>query len=175
LGVVPVLRSGWAMTDVQGYPRHDEPTRRAQWGGGVGSERPGRLGPMTNDRQTSHEPHDTVLIVDDHDGFRALARKLLEAAGFIVTEAANGTDAAEAAGRARPMLVLVDVQLPDINGFEVARRIARQAAHPIVVLTSTRDASDYGEQVASSPAAGFLPKEQLSAAALRRYLTGDPT
>jgi two-component system, NarL family, nitrate/nitrite response regulator NarL len=123
---------------------------------------------MTDNRQPS------VLVVDDHDGFRAFARKLLEAAGFVVSEAASGTEATKVANRVRPTLVLLDIGLPDVDGFEVARRIV--AAHkegPIVVLTSTREASDYGAQVTSSPAAGFLPKEQLSGGALRGYLTGN--
>src|ERR1700685_3541805 len=104
---------------------------------------------MTDDRRPS------VLIVDDHDGFRAFARKLLEAAGFAVTEAATGAEATEMAWTTRPALVLLDIQLPDIDGFEVARQIAAPHERPIVVLTSTREAADYGEQVTTSPAAGF--------------------
>jgi CheY-like chemotaxis protein len=122
---------------------------------------------MANDRRPS------VLIVDDHDGFRAFARKLLEAAGFSVTEAASGAEAMKVADRVRPMLVLLDIGLPDIDGFEVARQL--EEAHQedlIVVLTSTREASDYGAQVTTSPAVGFLPKEQLSGFALRDYLVG---
>jgi len=111
-----------------------------------------------------------ILIVDDHDGFRAFARVMLEADGFTVTEAATGAEATEAARMARPGLVLLDIQLPDFDGFEVARRLAGQAGGPVIVLTSTREASDYGSRITSSPAAGFLPKDQLSGAALRRFL-----
>jgi CheY-like chemotaxis protein len=119
----------------------------------------------------------SILIVDDHDGFRTFARGMLEAAGFTVAEAATGAEAAETARSVRPGLVLLDIQLPDFDGFEVARRLAAQAGEaaqagsPVIVLTSTRDASDYGSRITSSPAAGFLPKDQLSGAALRRFLT----
>jgi two-component system nitrate/nitrite response regulator NarL len=116
-----------------------------------------------------------ILIVDDHDGFRAFARSMLEADGFIVMEAANGAEATEAARIIRPGLVLLDIQLPDSDGFEVARRLAGHAGAPVIVLTSTREASDYGGRITSSPAAGFLPKDQLSGVALRRFLTRDPT
>ena len=118
----------------------------------------------------------SILIVDDHDGFRTFARSMLEAAGFTVAEAATGAEAAEAARSVRPGLVLLDIQLPDFDGFEVARRLAAQAGgaaqagHPVIVLTSTRDASDYGSRITSSPAAGFLPKDELSGAALRCFL-----
>lgn len=122
---------------------------------------------MTNEHRLS------VLIVDDHDGFRALARKLLEVAGFEVAEAASGAEATRMARSVRPALVLLDIQLPDIDGFEVARQLARGNEGLVVVLTSTREASDYGEQVTASPAAGFLPKDELSGAALHRYLPGN--
>ena len=115
------------------------------------------------------------MIVDDHDGFRTFARGMLEAAGFTVAEAATGAEATEAARTVRPGLVLLDIGLPDFDGFEVARRLAALAEEtaPVVVLTSTRDARDYGGRIAASPAAGFLPKDQLSGAALRRFLARD--
>jgi CheY-like chemotaxis protein len=123
------------------------------------------------------QPSAAILIVDDHDGFRAFARGMLEAAGFTVAEAATGAEATEAARTFRPRLVLLDIQLPDFDGFEVARRLAAGPAGdppPVVVLTSTREACDYGGRIAASPAAGFLPKDQLSGAALRRFLAQDP-
>src|ERR1700722_5810886 len=115
-----------------------------------------------------------ILIVDDHDGFRAFARAMLGAAGFTVTEAATAAEATEAAARVRPSLVLLDIQLPDFDGFEVARRLTARPGGPVIVLTSTREASDYGGRITASPAAGFLPKDQLSGAALRRFLPPDP-
>lgn len=108
-----------------------------------------------------------ILVVDDHDGFRAFARHLLEKGGFTVSEAACGAEAVEVARMVMPRLMLVDIQLPDFDGFEVARLLAGAEDAPVIVLTSTREASDYGGQVAASPAAGFLPKDELSDAALR--------
>jgi len=122
------------------------------------------------------QPSAAILIVDDHDGFRAFARRMLEAAGFTVAEAATGAEATEAARTVRPGLVLLDIQLPDFDGFEVARRLAATPGEdktPVVVLTSTREARDYGGQIAASSAVGFLPKDQLSGQALRRFLARD--
>src|SRR5580692_11304041 len=99
---------------------------------------------------------------------------MLETAGFTVAEAATGAEATEAARIIRPRLVLLDVQLPDADGFEVARQLADQQHGPVIVLTSTRDASDYGGRVAASPAAAFVPKDQLSGAAMRRFLAPSP-
>jgi CheY-like chemotaxis protein len=121
------------------------------------------------------QPAEAILIVDDHDGFRSFARGMLEAAGFTVAEAATGAEATETARTVRPGLVLLDIGLPDFDGFEVARRLAAVAGDlaPVVVLTSTREARDYGGRIAASPAVGFLPKDQLSGAALRRFLAPD--
>jgi DNA-binding NarL/FixJ family response regulator len=120
-----------------------------------------------------------VLIVDDHDGFRAWARVLLERAGYaVVGEAADGAAAVRAACRTRPQLVLLDVQLPDTDGFALAQRLCAERWSPAVVLTSTRDASDYGERLERSCAVGFLPKDEVSAEALGRLLgarAGPPT
>jgi CheY-like chemotaxis protein len=115
-----------------------------------------------------------ILVVDDHDGFRAFARAMLEQAGFTVAEAATGAEATEAARSIRPRLVLLDIQLPDFDGFEVARRLAGHGDGLVIVLTSTRDASDYGGKIAASPAAGFVPKDELSGVALRAFLAERP-
>ena len=107
----------------------------------------------------------TVLVVDDHAGFRSRARLLLEAEGFeVVGEAGDGESAVSAAARLRPDIVLLDVQLPDTDGFEVAARItgANGRPAPAVVLVSSRDWSDSPELIARSGAVGFLPKDQLS-------------
>jgi DNA-binding NarL/FixJ family response regulator len=112
-----------------------------------------------------------VLIVDDHAGFRTQARSLLVAAGYeVVGEAEDGRSALVAVGELRPDVVLLDVQLPDIDGFEVARALHEEPAPPAIILVSSRDASDYGGQVARSPARGFVPKIDLSARALATLL-----
>jgi DNA-binding NarL/FixJ family response regulator len=116
----------------------------------------------------------TLLIVDDHAGFRSLARRLLTSGGFeVVGEATGGHQAIAAVRELRPDVVLVDVQLPDIDGFEVTARLADGGAGPVVVLTSTRDRADYGERVERCGARGFIPKAELSGAALQALLGGD--
>jgi len=109
----------------------------------------------------------TVLIVDDHDGFRESARALLEAEGFaVVGDAADGVAALAAALRLRPDVVLLDVQLPDVDGFTVADRLAALSEPPRVVLISSRDAAAYGPRLDAAPACGFLAKRELSGASL---------
>jgi DNA-binding NarL/FixJ family response regulator len=116
----------------------------------------------------------TLLIVDDHSGFRSLARRLLEAGGFdVVGEAATGQAAVAAVRELRPDVVLLDIQLPDIDGFEVTARLADGGTGPVVVLTSTRDRADYGERVERCGARGFIPKVELSGAAVQAFLGGD--
>jgi len=109
----------------------------------------------------------TVVIVDDHPGFRSSARALLEAAGFeVVGEAEDGVSALAAVDRLRPRIVLLDIQLPDIDGFAVAERLARAGDPPAVVLVSARDISSYRRRLAGSPVRGFLSKSELSGNAL---------
>jgi CheY-like chemotaxis protein len=113
----------------------------------------------------------TVLIVDDHPGFRAAARRLLELEGYVVVgEAEDGMTALHAARELRPEVVLLDVQLPDIDGFEVCQRLSGDSHMPAVVLTSSREASDYGPCLDRTPACGFLPKAELSAAGIADIL-----
>jgi CheY-like chemotaxis protein len=108
-----------------------------------------------------------VLVVDDHDGFRAVARALLEGDGLtVVAEAADGVEALAAAAMTNPDLVLLDVHLPDLDGFEVSKRLAVLPKPPVIVLTSSRPIADLRRRVGESPAAGFVPKHQLSGAAL---------
>jgi DNA-binding NarL/FixJ family response regulator len=105
-----------------------------------------------------------VLIVDDHEPFRAVARELLESAGYVVTgEAADAAEALAAVAAHAPDAVLLDVQLPDRDGFAVATELAA-ANGPAVVLISSRDADDYGRRVEACGARGFIPKSKLSAA-----------
>jgi DNA-binding NarL/FixJ family response regulator len=109
----------------------------------------------------------TVLIVDDHAGFRHAARALLEADGYrVVGESATGGEGLAAAERLRPDLVLLDVGLPDIDGIEVTRRLSLVGSCPMVVLTSSRDASDYPPHFDHCGARGFIPKAELSGSAL---------
>ena len=105
----------------------------------------------------------TVLIVDDHPSFRSSARALLQAEGFeVVGEAEDGASAIAAARELKPNLVLLDVQLPDTDGFHVAARLTANGVAPAVILVSSRDGSDFGPLVARSGARGFVPKAELS-------------
>jgi DNA-binding NarL/FixJ family response regulator len=113
----------------------------------------------------------TVLIVDDHPTFRATARMLLEAEGYdVVGEAPDGYSAIAAAGELAPDLVLLDVNLPDLDGFAVAARITGKDDSPAVVLVSSRDSSDFGPLVKGSGARGFISKGELSGAAIAEFL-----
>ena len=114
-----------------------------------------------------------MLLVDDNSDFRQVARRLLERHGFeVVAEADTGVAGIERAQEHRPDLVLLDVQLPDVDGFEVAERLSRLGLPVAVILTSSLDDSDFGALVARSSALGFVPKGELSASALRALLDG---
>jgi DNA-binding NarL/FixJ family response regulator len=103
----------------------------------------------------------TILIVDDHASFRESARSLLEEEGFeVVGEAENGVTALRLASELRPDVVLLDVQLPDFDGFEVAERLRRLDPAPEVILTSSRD--EYAPLVGASAARAFVRKDELS-------------
>ena len=116
----------------------------------------------------------TVLIVDDHPSFRASARAILEADGFEVSgEAEDGESAIAAAGRLHPDVVLLDVQLPDIDGFEATRRLRSNGSGPAVILVSSRDAGDFGTLVESSGACGFVPKNELTGQAVAAMICKD--
>jgi DNA-binding NarL/FixJ family response regulator len=109
----------------------------------------------------------TVVIVDDHSGFRSQAKALLEAEGFeVVAEAEDGMSALAAVAQLHPRIVLLDIQLPDIDGFEVAERLAQAGDSPAVVLISTRDVSSYRRRLARSPVCGFVSKSELSGHAI---------
>ena len=113
----------------------------------------------------------SVLIVDDHEPFRQLARALLQAEGFdVVGEAEDGHSAVEAAARLRPRLVVLDIQLPDIDGFEVAERLAASDGAPTVVLVSSRDESAYRRRLEETPAVAFIGKGDLTVDALRKLV-----
>lgn len=113
-----------------------------------------------------------VLVVDDHASFRSCARALLTAAGYdVVGEAEDGVAALALAEELEPELVLLDVQLPDLDGFEVASRLLARDRSLKVVLVSSRDCSTYGRLIETSGAIGFIAKGELSGGTLESVLT----
>ena len=102
---------------------------------------------------------------------RASAHKrarCFESDGFVVIgEAVDGASGLQAVQSLRPDLVLLDIGLPDVEGFEVARELAVTGPPPLVVLTSSREASEYGPRLTNSRVLGFIPKDELSGAAIR--------
>ena len=110
----------------------------------------------------------TILIVDDDARFRIQASAVLESDGFVVIgQAADGASGLRAVHSLRPEYVLLDIGLPDIDGFQVAQTLALTGPPPLVVLTSSRDASAYGSRLVKGSSLGFIPKEELSGAAIR--------
>jgi len=142
-------------------------------------DRPGRAGRVggSPDARTLAACDDllvrpTVVIVDDDSGFRSLARAVLEDEGFdVVAEADDGASALAAVDLLHPRVVLLDIQLPGIDGFEVAERLAGAGDPPVVVLVSARGVSSYRRQLARSPARGFISKSELSGNALAALLS----
>jgi DNA-binding NarL/FixJ family response regulator len=113
----------------------------------------------------------TVLIVDDHSGFRSAARALLQAGGFeVVGEAGDGASAIAAVAKLKPEVVLLDVQLPDLDGFVVAERIGVDG--PAIVLTSSRTLGSFRRRLAANPALKFIPKSELSGETLTAAVAG---
>ena len=123
----------------------------------------------------------SVLIVDDSRLFLEAARDRLDREGLrVVGVAATSAEALRQAEELRPDVALVDVMLGGESGFELARHLAarRRDGGPAVILISTYSAADFAGLIGGSPAAGFLPKQELSAEAIRRIVdgrrTGDP-
>jgi DNA-binding NarL/FixJ family response regulator len=113
----------------------------------------------------------TVLIVDDHPSFRGIARTLLESEGFeVIGEVADGASAIDAASLLRPDVILLDVHLPDLDGFEVAATLTENGRACSVVMTSSHDVHDFGRLVEQSGALGFIAKDKLSGASLTALL-----
>jgi DNA-binding NarL/FixJ family response regulator len=116
-------------------------------------------------------PGRRVLVVDDHPSFRRCARTLLTSEGFeVVGEAEDGESAIALTAELSPDLVLLDIQLPDINGFEVVTRLQETDPELPIVLVSSRDRSAYGSSIGTSGALGFITKADLSGPALARLL-----
>jgi len=117
----------------------------------------------------------SVLIVDDHEAFRHSARRLLAADGLsVVGEAATGADALNLAEQLQPALVLVDIHLPDMDGFEVAERLAASAPRAVIVLISSRESGFYEARLTTSAARAFIPKSDLSVERLRQMMQMPP-
>ena len=112
------------------------------------------------------------LIVDDNRGFLHAARMLLERQGVAIAGVAStSADALREAETLRPDVVLVDVSLGDESGLDLARRLVEaHAGQATVVLISSRTEAELGELVTFSPAAGFLPKSELSADRIRDFV-----
>jgi CheY-like chemotaxis protein len=110
------------------------------------------------------------LIVDDNQDFLRAARDLLERQGIrVVGVASTGAQADSSCGKLKPDVVLIDIDLGEENGFQVARQLASRlkAAQPLLVLISAYSADDFEDMIADTPAAAFLPKADLSGAAIR--------
>jgi DNA-binding NarL/FixJ family response regulator len=112
-----------------------------------------------------------VLIVDDHAGFREKARWLLECEGYsVVGEAPDTASALEAARELEPEIVLVDVHLPDADGFELTSRLGELVHPPAVVLTSSRDGAELERCACECGARGFVPKAELCRGSIEEVL-----
>jgi DNA-binding NarL/FixJ family response regulator len=115
----------------------------------------------------------SVLVVDDHASFRSAARALLQGDGFeVVGESEDAASALAAVAQLRPAIVLLDIGLPDGDGFEVAELLARRDDPPVVILISSREVAWYRGRLAESPARGFIAKGELSVGAIEALMDG---
>lgn len=115
----------------------------------------------------------TVVVVDDNERFRTWACDLLAREGYaVIGDAGAGEDGLRLIDALRPDVLVLDVQLPDISGFEVARRLAQRTFAPDIVLISARDREDFGAAVLHCGARAFIGKSELSGGALRAALEG---
>ena len=111
----------------------------------------------------------TVLIVDDHAGFRRAARTLLEAEGYAVTgESATGSEALAAVERLRPEVVLLDIGLPILNGIEAARQILGLVPKTKIMFLSQESSTDIVQEAMSLGAWGYVLKTHVRIAEIHR-------
>jgi CheY-like chemotaxis protein len=109
----------------------------------------------------------SLVIIDDSVDFLASAGAMLAEEGFdVLACVSDPSEAVEVVERLEPAVVLLDVQLPGADGFELAARLTRLAVAPVVVLVSSRDATSYGSALDAAPIRGFIPKWELSGATL---------
>lgn len=128
--------------------------------------------PQTSEGADTANVGEGVLIVDDNAEFRGLARELLEHVGYtVVGEVGDGTTALAAFRALRPAIVVLDIQLPDMDGFQVADLLAAEAAAPMIVLISSRDRASYRRQLAATSANAFIEKGELSAESFAQALS----
>jgi CheY-like chemotaxis protein len=110
-----------------------------------------------------------VVLVDDDPRFRALARRALVAEGIdVVAEVGSGAEALDVVAQWEPDVALIDIQMPGVDGLEVARQLMERGGSPVVLLISTRDQA-HGDRLAAGLAAGYVPKDQLSLAAILQH------
>ena len=94
---------------------------------------------------TDSQPLRTVLVVDDHSPMRTLCRLNLEAAGFRVVEAADGDEALESVASDPPNLILLDIMMPRVSGWEVVAALLADRSTdpiPIIFITALSQVSD---------------------------------
>jgi DNA-binding NarL/FixJ family response regulator len=130
-----------------------------------------RITPECEDDRMSR----TIVLVDDDEGFRRWARAWLVAQGYVILgEASAARPAIASVRQLRPEVVLVDVQLPDLDGFELTELLRNLPDPPAVILISSREWADYGDRVASSGAHGFVSKDELTREAIESLVRGSP-
>ena len=116
---------------------------------------------------------ETVVIVDDNEAFRERTRTLLDAEGYLVIgDAGDGAGGLRLLRELKPDLALLDVQLPDTDGFTLAERARAPDGNTSIIIISTREAQDYAGSVARCGALGFVSKSELCGGALRKILDG---
>lgn len=118
--------------------------------------------------------HARCLIVDDNAGFLRTARRIVELGGInVVGVASTGSEALCRARELKPDIVLLDIDLGPESGFDIAAQLTSDGDAPVptVILISTHAEHDFTDLIADSPAAGFVSKADLSAAAIRGVLS----